>query len=407
MISAKQKTIKPIPITRVFKRNRAAAEQIIINRGGARSSKSYSIAQLLVERLFTCPGRKILILRKTFPALRISTLITINNIIQDYGISNRMVVEKMNMNYWHGTSLMHFGSLDNLEKIKSSEWNDIWMEEANEFTYDDYVTLKLRLSSPVPDGQKRNQMFISFNPVDEYCWIKQRVLDPASGEDVVEIHSTWHDNPFLSQDYINTIEGLSAQDRNFYRIYALGEWGKLENIIYSNWNVYDDDPVDAELVRGLDFGYNHPTTLIDVRFKDEVLYWKELIYKSGMTNSELINELKRVIPEGDRGKYPIYADHAEPARIEEINAAGFFIMPADKSVKDGIDFCKSKRIMIHRDSVNLQKEIRGYSWRIDKNGIPFDEPVKFNDDGMDGGRYGSYTHWKLYYGGGRPNIHFI
>jgi len=42
----------------------------------------------------------------------------------------------------------------------------------------------------------------------------------------------------------------------------------------------------------------------------------------------------------------IYADSSEPARIEEISRAGFDIRPADKSVKDGIDFCKRRKVHV-------------------------------------------------------------
>jgi phage terminase large subunit len=38
--------------------------------------------------------------------------------------------------------------------------------------------------------------------------------------------------------------------------------------------------------------------------------------------------------------------------------------------------------------------LRTYKWKVDKNGKPLDEPVKFNDDGMDAMRYGIYNGLK-------------
>ena len=46
------------------------------------------------------------------------------------------------------------------------------------------------------------------------------------------------------------------------------------------------------------------------------------------------------------------------------------------------------------DSPNLIKELRTYKWKVDKNNKPLDEPVKFNDDGMDAMRYGFYNGLK-------------
>jgi phage terminase large subunit len=93
------------------------------------------------------------------------------------------------------------------------------------------------------------------------------------------------------------------------------------------------------------------------------------------------------------GSAEIFADSARPDTIEEISAHGFNIFNSDKSVKDGINAIKSKPLMVV-NSPNLTKELRTYKWKVDKNGKPLDEPVKFNDDGMDAMRYGIYNGLK-------------
>ena len=208
--------------------------------------------------------------------------------------------------------------------------------------------------------------------------------------DAVDIHSTYKDNPFLQPAYIKMIESLREQDPNHWRIYGEGEWGSLENIIYSNWITVNELPEEIdEVFYGLDFGFNAPSALVKVSMLDEVPYEEELIYESGLTNTDLIARLKTLdIDEND----PIYCDNAEPDRIEEICRAGFNAIPADKARDPGIDFVKSLTTMILKGSTNLIKEIRGYSWRQDKNGRVLDEPVKFNDHLMDARRYAYYTH---------------
>ena len=388
LLADDQPTQMLVGITDVHIKNKLVTSQIVANRGGARSSKSYSIAQIMCERFLTLPNRKIFIVRKTLPSLRISTLRVMRELLQTHGVWDRVTENKVEMNFTYGKNLIHFGSCDDPEKIRSTEWNDIWMEEATEFTYDDFVNLKLRLSA-MPLGH-RNQLFLSFNPTDEYSWIKTNVIDGK--EDCIEIHSTYNDNPFLPYEYVKLIKQLVEQDINYHRIFALGEWGRLEHIIYSNWDVVQDCVTGGETIYGLDFGYTNPACLVKLDIDGDDCYADQLIYQMGLTNADLIKRMDEVIPKEKRKKYPIYADNAEPQRIEEINRAGFYCLPAEKDVADGIDMVKRFRLHITTGSEDGIKEIRGYSWRTDKNNRVYDEPVKFNDHFCDGVRYGLFTH---------------
>ena len=378
-----------IQATNVFYKNHECTAPIVINRGGARSTKSYSVSQLLSTRLINSKKRKILVLRKTLPSLKLSVYKDFKGIWKDWGVAGRIREEKMTLDYYYGDNWLHFGGLDDPEKIKSTDWNDIMMEEMTDFTLDDFKQLRLRTSARVAKGDPPNQIFGCLNPIDEYHWIKEHVLDVMP--DAVDIHSTYKDNPFLQPAYIKMIESLKEQDPNHWRIYGEGEWGCLENIIYSNWATVNEIPEEGidEVFYGLDFGYNAPSALVKVSMVDEVPYEEELIYESGLTNTDLIARIKTLdIDPHD----PIYCDNAEPDRIEEICRAGFNAIPADKAREPGIDFVKSLTTIIHKGSTNLIKEIRGYSWRQDKNGRVLDEPVKFNDHLMDARRYAYYTH---------------
>jgi phage terminase large subunit len=148
-----------------------------------------------------------------------------------------------------------------------------------------------------------------------------------------------------------------------------------------------------EHIWGLDFGFNVPTALVEVALREREAVLAERIYRTHLTNSELIDIMKAVIPE-DRRDEPIFADNAEPNRIAEISAAGFNIYPADKDVAHGIDATKHFHKTITKESANLLDEIRAYSWRVDKSGNILDIPVKFRDHAMDAIRYAIYTYTK-------------
>jgi len=361
-------------------------KRINIIYGGAGSGKSYAMAQFFIREFYEGQNERFLVLRKTLPSLRITAYKLILDLIREYNLPRKLNKSEMVLSY--GNNEMLFKSLDDPEKIKSFEASKIWVEEANEISYDDFLQLNLRLRWR---GGREHKIYLTFNPISKLHWLYTKMIE-GNRNDVAIHQSNYKDNPFLSQDYIDELEDLKNQDENYYKIYTLGEWGVLKNIIYSNYDLIDEWPggID-EVIYGLDFGYNNESALLKIGIWDNEPYLRELLYETHLTNEDLIEKLKRLIP--NKSSY-IYADSAEPARIEEIHRAGFNIYPADKSVKDGIDFVKRQKCHILKSSVNLIKEVGGYKYKEDKDGNVLEEPLKFRDHLMDCLRYGLYTHLK-------------
>ena len=128
--------------------------------------------------------------------------------------------------------------------------------------------------------------------------------------------------------------------------------------------------------------------MVEMKMRDGEPYFHELLYESGMDTAELIQWMKKV---EIKRKVPIYADSAEPDRIEMIKKAGYNIHPAKKDVSAGIDRVKGFRLHIHSGSSNLIDEARTYKYRETKDGKVLDEPVPFNDHLMDCVRYILFT----------------
>ena len=386
-----------IPYTNVFERNLAANKTVVLNQGGARSSKSYSICQMLVYRFINYKNYKLLVTRKTLPALRLTAYKLFVEILSEWGYYNKVKHNKTLRTIELGGKEVVFTSFDDPNKIKSTDFNDIWMEEANEFSYEDFITLKTRLSARRDPGTI-NQIFLSYNPVNEFSFINKKLVFE---KDTLLIKSTYKDNPFLSKEYVQLLESLMEQDENFYKIYALGEYGNIEGVIYNHFLTKEIFPESYnEIIYGLDFGYNVPSALIKIGINDNEYYLREMFYKTKMKNSDIIGQLESL---GVNKSDYIYCDNAEPDKIQEICDAGYNAHPGDKSVKNGIDFVKRCTIYTHPENVNLNQEYLTYSWKKDKNGNALDEPIKFNDHALDAVRYGIYTHNK----DGVPSIRVI
>lgn len=385
-----------VEVTNVYRRNEAAIAKTVINQGGAGSSKTYSLCQFFIfNRLLVKKDYKLLILRKTRHANKLSVYEEFIAMLKYYGVYKEENHNKSDLIYRipELRNYVRFAGIEDYQHIKSTQWHDIWIEEANEVSKKEYLfLLTTRLYRGIKKAEDTTRVWLSFNP--DQCWIR----DIENDNDVQMIHSTYKDNPFCNKEYIESLKGLERQDRALWQIYTLGEWAELSNIIYSPYattNKWLEDKDANEIIYGLDFGFNVQNALLKISEKDMDFWLNERIYQTRMTNQDLITCLQAEIPVQVRYR-PIYADNAEPARIEEIKQAGFNIFPADKSVKDGIDFCRRKTFYTKKENVNLNKERAGYKYKEDKDGLPLnDDPVKFRDHLMDAKRYAMYTHWGL------------
>ena len=361
----------------------ARAKEVVVY-GGAGSGKSYTVAQfLIIDKLLSQRNKYLLIARKYNPSLRLTSYRLVLDVLNklnvpylEHKVDQTIELPRRNVIFFRG--------IDQPEKIKSAEFNYIWMEEATEFEYGDYLQLKLRLRRAT---ETKNQMFLTYNSLDG--WTKKQFYDRVDSD--VEVLHTWYvDNPFLDEEYVQTLEKLIEQDEAFYRIYALGEYAEIKNKIYSNYTITNEMPASFdEVIYGLDFGYNNPTACLRIGIKDNNIYILDELYERYKTNQELIEMLRDFVTEPNA---PIYCDSAEPQRIQELIQAGYYAMPSDKSVKDGIDFIKRHKIYITENCANTIKEIESYKWREDKEGNLLEEPVKFMDHTMDALRYAVYTH---------------
>jgi len=363
--------------------------------GGAGSGKSmFAGDKVLFRTISEGPGQKILVVRKiarthdlsTFPLLR-GRLSEWNAMhLGDINYSKRIMTFKPNRNE------ILLAGLDDPEKIKSIYGiTSIWVEEATELTAEDFRQLNLRLRGLTPHYK---QIILSFNPIDVMHWLNSQFFK-AQRDSTTILVTTYEHNQFIDPEYKNELEQLKHEDYQLWRIYARGLWGVLKGLIYNapDLSPWPDEILDATPFYGLDYGYNNPSALVQCRMVQQHLYVRQLLYEANLTNQQLIARMKSILKDEPTG--PIYADAAEPDRIEEARRAGLLVRAARKgknSVKDGIDAVKTYRIHSLDTNTDFNNEISTYKWREMKNGQVLDEPAKFNDHGMDAMRMAVFSH---------------
>jgi phage terminase large subunit len=367
--------------------------------GGAGAGKSYSIAdKLLLQGIINTDRQKTVIIRKTLASLRKTTLDILERRAETLHISLKIdrqgwTAKAGNMEF----ILTGMNNREDYQKIKSlTDVNFIWVNEVTELREDDYKQLLLRLRGSTSSSKYAFRQIVSdFNPVGKTSWVHDRfwVRLPESAK---KLRYTVFDNPWAEPEYVERLKATAADDKNFYNIYFLGEWGELEGIIFPNWDVVPlPDMKFDEIFYGGDFGYSiDPAVLVKIYRKADEFWLQELIYRTGFTNPMLAAEAKDL---GIQKHDDTYWDSAEPKSIQELCDNGLNAKPSAKgpdSLKAGIDYLKSKTIHIVEGSVNGAKEQKSYIWKKDKDGRSLPVPIGINDHFMAASRYGIFTHCK-------------
>jgi len=373
-----------INTTIIFEKNWEALQnkevRFVINEGGSRSSKTYSLCQMLIVYCILNPNKVVSIIRKTFPALRATVMRDFLEILKDldhYEKTNHNMSE--NIYKFSNGSIVEFFSVDDEQKIRGRKRDIAWCNEANELFYDDFTQLNMRTET---------KLIFDYNPSDSSSWLYELPKNES-----ILIKSTYRDNPFLSESIKRQIEDLKRTDESLYQIYALGEKTISKSNIYSNWTFVKHRPAKfTSYVYGLDFGYNHPTALVRVYWRDNDIYIEPVLYESYLTTTNLIEKLKLLnVEEG----VEILADYSRPEIIQEMNNSGYNVLNANKTVKKGIDNIKSFGVYCEEDQ-RIKKEYENYKWKKIGDNI-IDEPIKLYDDAMDAIRYATTFIKENYY----------
>ena len=360
--------------TIVFERNYDALyngeARFIINEGGSRSSKTYSLCQLIMVYCLQNPNKVVSIIRKTFPALRATAMRDFLEVLKEAGIYDKASHNMSEHIYtFPNGSIVEFFSVDDEQKIRGRKRSIAWCNEANELFHDDFTQLNMRTE---------DKLIFDYNPSDSTSWLYELPKDES-----ILIKSTYRDNPFLPDSIKRQIEDLKRTDEALYQIYALGEHAISKANIYSNWTFLPHRPARfTQFVYGLDFGYNHPTALMRIYWHEKDIFIEPVIYESYLTTSNLIDRMASLDIEKET---EIIADYARPEIIAEMNNAGYNVLNANKVVKKGIDNVKTFGVFAMADK-NLEKEYQNYKWKKIGDTIT-DEPVKLFDDAMDAVRY--------------------
>lgn len=378
-----------IKLNTAFKKAKESNKRYRVLYGGAGSGKSHYIAQETILNMLSSGDYKYLCVRKTGKSIRNSVFRLLCDIISEYELNGYFSINKTEMAITCKTgAILITSGLDDVEKLKSiANINRIWIEEASEVSETDLNQLDLRIRGQSKIGY---QMTLTFNPISELHWLKKSFFD-LGREDSFVLKTTYKDNKFLDDGYIKTLLELEKQDYQYYRIYALGEWGSLGNLIFSNWSkedLSDIIPSFDNIYNGVDFGFSQdPTAFIRSYYdkKKKTIYIFDEFYEKEVFTDDLADYLLLQL-KGDI----VTCDSSEPRSIADLKRRGVKAIPAKKgpgSIEHGIKWVQSNKIVVHDKCINTIKELSSYKWKEDKDGNVLPKPVDMNNHLIDALRY--------------------
>ena len=389
-----------------FKKAAKSKARYKILYGGAGSGKSHYIAQKILLDISTRSKYNVLAIRKVHNTIRLSLFAMFEKIIKENGIEKLFVVHQGDMSIKSkltGNKIV-FSGLDNVEKLKSiADVNTIWIEEATDITHKDFDQLDLRLRGV---SKWKHEIYMSFNPISEIHWIKRRFFDIGVKDSFI-LKTTYKDNLYVGEKFLEVLNRLKEDDYQYFRIYALGEWGSIGNLVFKNWRTEDLSDVMAEFdnyFNGLDWGFSvDPLAFVRLHYdkKRKKIYITDEIFGTEIDFDWLAIELKKRIK-----NEVVTVDSSEPRSKNELIRRGINAVGAVKgagSVEHGIKWLKQHEIIIDKKCQNVINEFGLYKWKEDKYGLVLPKPVDAYNHGIDAlryaledeMRYGANTFWNL------------
>ncbi|MBT1194665.1 PBSX family phage terminase large subunit [Streptococcus equi subsp. equi] len=371
-----------------------------VHYGGASSGKSHGVIQKVV--LKACQDwkhpRKVLFLRKVGATVYDSIFEDVKQCLELWGLLDKCKVNNSayRIELPNGATFI-FKGLDNPEKIKSIKGvSDVVMEEASEFTLDDYTQLTLRLRDR---KHLKKQIFLMFNPVSKVNWV-YKAFFVKTPKNTVVYQTTYKDNRFLDDVTRENIEELANRNEAYYKIYALGQFATLDKLIFPKYEkkILNKDKLShLPSFFGLDYGFiNDPSAFLHVKIDDnnKKLYILEEYVRKNLTNDKIANAIKDL----GYAKEEIRGDSAEKKSNQELRNLGIpriiDVKKGPGSVMQGIQYLLQYDWIVDERCVKTIEELENYTWKKDKKTNEYiNDPVDSYNHCIDAIRYATSNHF--------------
>ena len=376
---------------------------VLVCKGGRNSAKSSHIALRTVFSMMENP-QNALIVRRVGNTLEKSVFEQLLWAIDTLEVTHLWKVRRnpLSLVYKPTQCEMLFRGADEPEKIKGIKTRRypitiLWIEELAEFRNEESVIMveESVLRAELPEGYKYTIVYSYNPPKQKQNWVNQKYNSTSIPHNNFIHHSTYLDNPYVSEDSRKKAEDMKGKDPQRYKCIYLGEATGEGIVPFSN---LEFRPIGTEefatfdnVKQGLDFGYSiDPVAFVQwhySRTKNTIYAMREIVGIQ-IGNKELSKRMKAIeIPHT-----LIIADSAEPKSIDELKGLLHYVRGAKKppgSIEHGEKWLGEldKIVIDHNRTPMIAKQFGNIDYATDRYGDLKNRLQDKANDTIDATRY--------------------
>lgn len=359
--------------------------------GSSRSGKTIAGVDFCVyigARIGT--GFTINILKETYNSFKTTLYDDFNKRLIAFGVPSPFERSKEVITFNLLGNKINFIGADKESKFLGASCDFLWMNEMLDIDNSIFDQSEMRC---------RRFFWGDYNPKVTEHWVYNKVM---KRDDVRWLHSTFKDNPFISDVERNKILSYEPTEYNRkqgtvdeykWKVYGEGIRAAMEGLIFKKVTWIDEFPEDCEYeTYGLDFGYTQdPSVLTRCGVKGRDLYLRKEFYTPVDNPQDLGQLIWAKLPEGKH----IWCDSADPGMIADLKHQGipaYGVYKFHGSIVYGINLMNKFNIHLVRDP-DVRKEQENYKYK-EIQGIKLNEPIDEYNHFWDSSRYGVLSEFR-------------
>ena len=374
----------------------------LVCKGGRGSAKSTNIALILVVDLMQYPINTICF-RKVGETLRKSVYEQIKWAIKFLGVEEyfEYKLSPLEIIYKERGNKFIFMGVDDPQKSKSIKEAQFpvahyWFEELAEFKNEDEVETVL---NSIFRGKLEKGLiykgFFSYNPPKmKHNWVNKKYNYSFIENNVYIHHSTYLENPHISEEFIKEAEAVKAKDETKYRLVYMGEPIGNGLVPFPNLEIREIEASEIagleKFRNGVDWGYGvDPLAFVRWGYdkKKGIIYALDEYYGVGLKNRNLANY---ILSKGYDEL--VMCDSAEPKSIDELKEYDISAWGAKKgagSVEYGEKWLSDLEAIVidPKRTPNISREFEMIDYDTDREGNPLPRLCDSNNHTIDATRY--------------------
>jgi phage terminase large subunit len=342
-------------------------EDVFVVCGGQGAGKTISILELFIQALLS-ESQEATVLSSELSKMKRTVIRDYVKICNDWGVIHEITDfnRSESKHEYNNGSYIDFLGADSSDVGKGFRRDLLYINEADKLEVDQAVQFisraKLTIIDYNPDNIFWGDDFINDNNFLILTFEDNEFLSEQERKSILDYKTRGFINPELPFEELFSEANIKSKYwANKWRVYGLGLVGRIDGVVFDNYDVIQTIPEEAKLVYyGCDFGFSvSKLAVVSVYKLNDRFILNEEVYSNEKTNDEVIMLFNYNNPT------PMYCDYAEPKSIRELQMSGINAVPCESKTdikKHAIQKLHQNNFSVTSKSLNLIDELRVFKY---------------------------------------------